>query len=109
MVRTPVHQLRNAPRLGITTKCLVPVVVNLANILCEVAVLLEPLRHRHDVRTSQSQVGSNVPDGKRIRAASTRERHLRRITDWLLTISTLKDDATRASRSRLGVRAIRSP
>lgn len=69
-----VHLRWDAPRNRVALNCLAEIVKNLAYVLREVAVLLEVLRQRYDVRQIRPEMRGQVPDAQRVGSAAREQR-----------------------------------
>ena len=88
-----VHHGRHAPRRGIAFDPLPPVVVDLADVLGVVSLLLEDLGQRDEFGVPRAKVGRQIPDVKRVRPAASQERRPRRVADRLLAVGGLEQRA----------------
>jgi hypothetical protein len=71
----------------------VPVVKDLADAACVVAVGLEPERERLDIRIAFAEVDAVIPDSQRVGASAGEQRRSRRVADGLLAIGVREQQA----------------
>ena len=93
---------RNTPGDRIAFNLLPPIVKDLADVLGEVAMLLEMLRQRHYVRRHFTEMGRQIPNAQCIGPSTGQERSTRRIANRLLAIRSIERHAAGGKLIQIG-------